>query len=142
MGLNPGPLTARGTYPAPICCMLTNGHMPHCTNTVLDMDIPYIDHQDETRFITGIKDGVCTGYKYFAFDGSEKTVTVTARGDADGLMKVYTDLAKEPVAEIPVTSSETYREFSAELTTITDTQPLYFVYEGTGALDWLSFEIS
>ena len=36
-GLNDGPLRAEGTYPAVICCNLTNGHMPTGSNSIYTM---------------------------------------------------------------------------------------------------------
>lgn len=39
-GLNDGPLQAEGTYPASICCQLTNGHMPHAQQRVARSPCP------------------------------------------------------------------------------------------------------
>ncbi len=63
MGLNPGPLKAEGRYPAPISCVLTNGRMPHATNTKVNGDFPRITNIGEERFIAGIKDGTRIGYR-------------------------------------------------------------------------------
>ncbi len=43
-GLNGGPLAAQGTYPAVICCNLTNGHMPHQTTEAITEQLPHITH--------------------------------------------------------------------------------------------------
>ena len=96
-GLNGGALIPQGTYPAPIACNLTNGHMPHATNRVVNADIPYITHsgegKDAERFIANIMDGTMIGFKYFAFTGETK-FTVTVRGGG-GCFGVYTDNEKQ-----------------------------------------------
>ncbi|MDO4285034.1 MAG: family 43 glycosylhydrolase [Eubacteriales bacterium] len=82
-GLNGGPLAPEGAYPAPYACNITNGHMPHATNTVVNADIPYITHGDAERYITNIKDGTRIVFKYFALDG-EYLVTLRTRGEGQG----------------------------------------------------------
>ena len=86
-GLNDGPLKAEGTYPAACACNITNGHMPHATNRVVNADIPYVTHRDNERFITNIKDGTRVVFKYFAFTGNER-LKLTARGSAQGRFEV------------------------------------------------------
>ncbi|MBE6978843.1 MAG: glycosyl hydrolase family 43 [Ruminococcaceae bacterium] len=96
-GLNDRALIPQGTYPAAIACNLTNGHMPHATNRVVNADIPYITHsgegKDAQRFIANIMDGTMIGFKYFAFTGETK-LTVTVRGGS-GCFDVYTDDEKQ-----------------------------------------------
>lgn len=46
-GLNDGPLVTKGTYPAPICCNLSNGRMPHATNRFVGADIPFMTHSGD-----------------------------------------------------------------------------------------------
>ena len=64
-GLNDGPLLAEGSYPAVIACNLTNGHMPHGSNSVFQIPFPNVTHKAEERFIAEIEDGTMIGYKYF-----------------------------------------------------------------------------
>lgn len=122
-GLNGGPLIAQGVYPAPIACNLTNGHMPHATNRIVNADIPYITHQGQgenaKRFITNIMDGTTVGFKYFAFAGKTK-LTVTIRGGA-GCFDVYTD--EEKHGEISFSAKDSWH-----------TESLCFPVEGTHAL--------
>ena len=65
-GLNNGPLVANGTYPAVIACNLTNGHMPHGSNSIYTIEFPNVTNKGEDRFIAEIEDGTLIGYKYFA----------------------------------------------------------------------------
>ena len=64
-GLNDGPLSAEGTYPAVIACDLTNGHMPHGSNSVFQISFPNVTHKGQERFIAEIEDHTLIGYKYF-----------------------------------------------------------------------------
>lgn len=64
-GLNDGPLSAEGTYPAVIACNLTNGHMPHGSNSVFQIPFPNVTHKEQERFIAEIEDKTLIGYKYF-----------------------------------------------------------------------------
>ena len=68
-GLNDGPLRAEGSYPAGICCNLTNGRMPHGCNSVYPIAFPNVTNLDEERFIGEIEDGTLIGYKYFECKG-------------------------------------------------------------------------
>ena len=64
-GLNDGPLSAEDTYPAVIACNLTNGHMPHGSNSVFQISFPNVTHKGQERFIAEIEDHTLIGYKYF-----------------------------------------------------------------------------
>ena len=88
-----------------------------------------------------MKDGAWCGFKYFAFDGSESEITVTVRGSAMGMLKVYNEREQAPVAEIRVTASQDYTAFSSTFSVSAGTQPLFFVFEGSGAMDFACFEI-
>lgn len=88
MGFHMGALETKGSYPAIISCVLTNGAMPHITNTLIQEDMPYITNDGEERYITGVKNGVTVGYKYFAFDGKTK-ITLTYRGAGEGSIHAY-----------------------------------------------------
>lgn len=135
MGLNGGPLLPQGEFPAPISCVLTNGHMPHATNTLLDCDIPYITHRGGERYITGITDGTRVCYKYFAFDGPV-TLTLRVRGTAQGRFLVKTGEAQ--AAAIAVTPADAWQERRATIT-LTGVHPLDLRYEGQGRAELLSF---
>ncbi len=143
MGFHQEALPTAGTYPAPLSCILTNGHMPHITNTVLKADIPYITNQGETRFITGVKEGVLIGYKYFAFNG-RTFLSVQTRGSGRGRFVVLLgekDQEPVPVGEIAILPSREWvigqTSFSAE-----GEKALYLKYEGEGKAELLSFSFS
>lgn len=64
-GLNQGPLRAEGAYPAVIACNITNGHMPHGSNSVFKEAFPNVTNLGNERFIGEIEEGTLIGYKYF-----------------------------------------------------------------------------
>lgn len=136
-GLNGGPLKAEGSYPAPCACNLTNGHMPHATNTVVNADIPYITHGNGERFITNIKTGTMIGFKYFQFDG-ECRLTVRTQGMGTGVFKISMDEAgKERIlGEIAVLPSDGWQE-SGTVIAAEGISPLYLHYEGSGCVELL-----
>ena len=90
-GLNSGPLEAKSgcRYPALIACNLTNGHMPHGSNSVYQTEFPNVSNIGEDRFIAEIEDGTLIGYKYFNFE-NVNTVSVTARIETAENKVVYT----------------------------------------------------
>jgi hypothetical protein len=137
-GLNGSPLRAKGAYPAPIACNISNGRMPHATNRIVNADIPYVTHGNDERYITGIKDGTLIGYKHFAFDGPVE-LTVTTRGNGDGIFHLKTDSGA--LGEIKITPSESWLEHSARINT-TGMKALYLVYEGSGEIEFLSFSFN
>jgi Glycosyl hydrolases family 43. len=135
MGFNDGPLIPYGEFPAPISCILTNGQMPHVTNSMLDADIPFITHNNNERFITDIKEGTKIGYKYFAFNGKTK-VSIKTQSEGEGKFIIATD--KGRVGEVLVSSSTAWMENSTEVE-IQGIEALYFIYHGSGSVKFLSF---
>ncbi len=78
-GLNGGDLAGVGTYSATICCQLTNGKMPHNSNSKRK-GMPIVTHEGEARFVQGMSAGTKAVYKYFDLSRTRK-LTVTARGE-------------------------------------------------------------
>lgn len=88
-----GIIETEGTIPAPVSCVLTDGAMPHITNTALDTDIPNITNDGDERFITGIRDGVTVGYKYLHFTGRTQImlqIRLCGETAAEGTLTAYT----------------------------------------------------
>ncbi len=81
-GLNKGPLQGAGSYPAVICCNLTNGSMPHGCNTVYKLAFPNVTNIGDERFIGEVENGTLIGYKYFDFR-SVSEIGVVARFEND-----------------------------------------------------------
>lgn len=136
-GLNGGPLLARGEYPAAIACNITNGHMPHATNRVLNADVPYITHSGQgrnaERYITNITPGATIRFKYFAFCGPVKMTALTRGGS--GCFRVRTD--ERPQGSLSTEACETWSPVSL---VIAESGPatLELCYESGDACELLS----
>ena len=139
-GLNGGPLQTEGIYPAPIACVLTNGHMPHLSSVEENPLAPNINHAGDERFITEISNGTIVGYKYFKFSGREK-LTVTTRGEGMGEILVSTEMDGKVLGRIKVTPSQNWQMSDiAELACNEGVYALYFKYVGSKTISLLNFK--
>lgn len=129
-GLNGGPLPAEGSYPAAICCHLTNRNMPHQTQQIITAIMPHITHEGEERFITEIGNGTRIGYKWFTFKG-ETIFTITYRGEAKGELRVMA--GDKNVTVIQIESRKKWDTASVSFHAEGKLQ-LDLIYEGDGLL--------
>ena len=136
-GLNNGPLLAEGTYAAAYACNITNGRMPHATNTILNADIPYITHDEKERYITNIKTGTLIGFKYFAFDGTY-TVSVKTRGKGCGEFLFSTEKSSEKnvLGKVAINASAEWTE-SKTVIEVKGTNAFYLKYYGEYSVELL-----
>ena len=152
-GLNGGPLKGTGTYEARIACNLwAKGHAtgrvdgknpkkrlkahPYFTQTGKDRE------QDGDQYIANMRDGAVAGFKYFEFKDSH-SLSVKIRGTANGRFAAAADPdMRDAVAVFPVnlTGEETVLEAGSRIPD--GVHPLYFRFEGTGAIDFISFTLS
>lgn len=141
-GLNGGPLKAEGSYPAACACNLTNGHMPHATNTMVNADIPYVTHGDEERFVTNIKEGTLIGFKYFDFAGPVR-IAVRSRGTGCGkyILSAGESGAGRKLGEIAVVPTEGWTNFETAVE-LQGKSALYLRYEGSGMTELLEIVFS
>lgn len=139
-GLNDGPLKGEGTFPAPICCNLTNGAMHHGSNSKDPYDAPMVTSGNDQRFIGNISGGTTVGYKYFALEGAVKLV-LTLRGSFRGKIDLCTEFDGEPVASCGIEPSESWRDFETRVCVPGGTYPLYFRFTGTGKAQLLEFKL-
>jgi hypothetical protein len=145
-GLNGGPLSGRGEYEARIACNLSGKDGAADTSIKKNKFHPYFTQSgtdrkhDGDQYIANLCDGAWCGFKYFEFDNN-KSVSVKVRGNAEGILKVSTDIYGASVADIPIVSAKDWTLF-AKLTTITDgVSALYFKFQGAGAIDFMSFTL-
>jgi hypothetical protein len=132
-GLNPGPLPARGTYPATICSQLTRGRMGHGPARL--RSIPVITHDDSDRFVGRITSGTVVGFKHFAFDGPTR-ISITTRGTGRGRFDIATQ--DGPVGSIPLDASSAWTASSTGAIDTDGSHELYLQYVGDGRVDLLS----
>lgn len=151
-GLNDGPLSGKGCYEARIACNLSGMYGTVKSDEAKKKDkkglLPYFTQSGEDRedngdqYIANMQAGSWCGFKYFAFDGTESEIRITARSaSGEGYLKVSTDRRMKPEAAVLISPSADWKEFSAELKLPAGTAPLYFTYTGSGSIDLLSFEI-
>ena len=139
-GLNGGPLAGKGTYPANICCNLTNGKMRHGGNQNKKYDAPMVTGDDTDRFVGSIGDRTLIGYKYFALEGTEK-LTIRIRGDFRGAAEIRTAPDGTPAATISLEPTESWQSFTAQLAVPKGIYPIYFRFSGKGKADLIDFTL-
>lgn len=115
-GLNDGPLSAEGTYPAVIACNLTNGHMPHGSNSVFQISFPNVTHKGQERFIAEIEDNTLIGYKYFECR-SVKQFGITYRMETEKNRVIFDGRYR---TDIRSQDDENFANTYAEKDTLTD----------------------
>lgn len=154
-GLNPGrKLSARGDYPAWICCHLTGPrgarHIEAMTNSEADEPFVFEENdptgeQGKTQFVANLQRGATVGYKYFDFSASEpvRQLVVEARGyqgsELKGQLQILLDA---PAAQGQLLASLAIEGVFAEWTRLTATllevsgvHALYLTWQGKGSLD-------
>ena len=94
---------------------------------------------DGDQYLANLRHGSWCAFKYFAFDGMESKLTITVSGSAEGTMKVYTDRTLPAVAALAVMPSDTWTSYAGSFNVKAGTMPLYFVYEGSGSLNFQTF---
>ena len=133
-GLNGGPLKGEGTYPAYIACHLfVEGKQPMYSG---DPGYPRVtqDGRDDDRFsghIDGIGEGTTVGFRYFDCRGVNR-IGIETRAYANGKFQIKTAPEGEPLAEIPVDSSNVWQKRFVDVALPDGKQALYLTYRGTG----------
>lgn len=147
-GLNGGPLAGTGSYGARIACHLGFREPSFGYLAVHEPDTrhPYFTQSGEDRednpdqYIANMADGAWCGFKSFRFDG-EHRIRVTVRGAARGTLAVSAGRKEAPFARIPIQASESWTEAEAAFPALRGVRPLYFTYQGEGAMDFYAFSI-
>lgn len=162
-GINGRPLAGQGTYPAVICCNLTNGKMPMMPSKGRGnaaADFPSITNRGEERFLAGIKDGTMIGYKYLALCDAKK-IGIRYRADGAGILEIYSEkdmnmescpggcgrmerleeAAKKSRAVIGIAASKDWNTGETEISFCEAEKELYLVYRGEGEMEMISFTL-
>ncbi len=139
-GLNDGPLSGSGTYPAPICCNLTNGKMRHGSNNKRRYDAPTVMSHGEERFVGNIGNRTLIGYKFFSL-GEHTRLTLSVRGSFRGKAEVCTQFDGTPVGTISLEPSDTWCRFGTEISVAPGTYPIYLRFTGKGKADFIEFTL-
>ena len=126
-GLNGAPLRGKGIYPAPVACIITNGHMPHGSNKIFTEHFPHVTHEGEAHLIAEISGGTCIGFRYFELDG-DCVLTLTTRGAAGRY--TVTDESGTVFGEAEIAASTDWQETAVQLTVTAGVHPLLLRWQG------------
>lgn len=150
-GLNSGPLKAKGCYGARIACLLNGKDGIISSDGAEKKDkkllYPYFTQTGEDReadgdqYIANMKDGAWCGFRYFTFEGDETEISICVKSTSYGVVTVHSELDRKPLAEIAVSPSEEWTVHKNTLDVKEGVSALYFVFHGTGVMDFSSFEI-
>jgi len=148
-GLNGKPLEGHGEYPAYIACNLfskteKNNHPTH-HESWMDGRFPKItqdgkDGDEETGYISNMRNGTVAGFKYFNFNGIKK-ITIKTRAYARGHIEVKTAWDGEALARIPVSYANIWTKGCADIAIPDGVWPLYFEFKGDGGVSLASFTL-
>lgn len=145
-GLNGGPLFGAGIYPAYIACNLIDKNQ-YTTKEEKNSAAAYITQDGEDRetepgqYLYGLKEGWIIGYKYFNIIDL-KNIKLKVRGKATGLLKVSTNIQKDYIgAQSVKLDNQNWIDVILPVEVKNGVFPLYFMFEGDGSLDMLSFEL-
>ena len=147
-GLNGGPLQGTGRYEARIACNLSSAggtFMYQKEKTAGEERHPYFTQDGEDRednpnqYIANLRDGAWAGFKYFDIRQSSR-IKISVRGNAECEMLVQDEKDGEIRAVIPVRPSADWQEESGEFHIEPGVHALYFIYKGSGSMDWQWFE--
>lgn len=146
-GLNGGPLEGNGEYEARIACnlMSAQGAVPYEMGRPLDCIHPYFTQEDipdgkPQQYIANLMDSALACFKYFAFS-SARTISVWLRGNGEGQVTVGTIVEEPAAALIPVKPTEEWTKYTVPFTVPDEVSQLCFYFNGTGAVDFLKFEL-
>lgn len=148
-GLNKGALKGQGRYEARIACNLlgSDGTFMYQKDKPSEEGMhPYFTQDGGDRennpgqYIANMCNGAWAGFKYFDMKESG-TIMLCIRGHAKGNIVVSDERGGEARAVIPVQESDEWYKTSCEYKMPAGKRALYFIFEGTGRLDWLWFEL-
>lgn len=151
-GLNDGPLSGKGTYPAAICCHLTSesrmekvqyGAARSQEQPCILEEACGVDETEHEQFVANIRDGVTVGFKYFDMKGLTE-ISLLLKGEADGEICVLVDSPEgEAVAKISVSiKTEEWTRLSLPVQVTDGVHALYFTCRGDGALSFKEFTLA
>ena len=139
-GLNGGPLTGVGEYPAYIACnIFTNKH-----SVYVEGDAPRIvqeggDGFSAPGYIKAITDSTVIGFKYF--DLHDVTgLRIKTRAYFNGTFDVLTGINDKPVGTIKAISSNIWTTWDCHFDKLSKTTAIYLRYHGTGSCSLSSIE--
>lgn len=156
-GLNGGPLTGKGEYPAYIACNLfcrdeavytapggswMDCRFPKITQDGGDYDAAEcgVRIDDREGYILNMRDGATAGFKYFDCQGIT-SVSVKVRGYANGYFEIKNARNGNVLCKIEIGHENIWTQYEGRADIPNGVQALYFTYRGQGSTALKSFTL-
>lgn len=133
-GLNGGSLKGVGTYPAAICCNITDGRMPHGGNRRFK-HLPCVKFDGKDRCLVDLKRGTRVRYKFFDLSKTTRMV-LKARGRGE----IFISCGDKICGKTSVAGSE-WKEYEVQIKGGNDKAVLTFIVK-KGKVDILDLTLS
>ena len=107
---------------------------------------PYLTQDGKDResgpdqYIANMCDGALAGFKYFDLSETNE-ISVAVKGRAEGILYVRTSENGEAVARISISFGKGLKKFASPLQVSGSREALFFVFEGKGSFDLISFTL-
>lgn len=144
-GLNGGPLSGKGKYPAPICCNIISEKNEKKINYGESSRevLPHVFQENEDlQYVANVKDGDRIGYKYFDFSGTTG-MKLVLRGEAEGTVTISKDSeGKEVIGSKNLKIQvENWSEKEVSFAGAEGITAIYISFLGIGHIDIKEFEL-
>lgn len=148
-GLNGSPLPGSGRYAAAIACNLSAGEGTYFYGRnahPAQERHPYLTQlspdqaQSANQYIANLRDGAWAAFKYFE-ETAEAQILLRGRGSFSGTVEVCAGRGTPPLAQIAVTPTAEWADFTATIQPAPGVHALYFTLHGSGIWDFEAFEI-
>ena len=151
MGLNPTPLSGKGTYPSSVCSTLVpkegNVFYPFFRPPFFSLTKTYITQKEKTgvlkesQYIHNVRDDTLVGYKYFDLSKTERVV-LEVEGDFKGKVLCFlSEDEKNPISKDFSLSGNGKERIEIPLKNTSSKDALFFRFVGKGKLDFFSFTL-
>lgn len=139
-GLNDGPLSGKGVYPATLCCNLTNGRMPHGNVKEKHKGFPMITSGEGQQYLTNLRKGTNICYKYFDLRKTSG-IRLKCRGDYTGRILLRSGMGGASLGELTLAAQPEWADQTGSLTGDGERTALCLDLQGQGALELLEIEL-
>lgn len=151
-GLTGKPLMGKGTYSATIACNLYGKYPPAISHPLaMGKKHPYITQsgpdtepdavgEKPYQYIKNGKNGMTAVFRYFRMEKVKK-IGVIVRGNMRGKLVIRTESNGNPVGEILLRPSKTWKQVQAQVMIPDGIHELVFTFEGKGKLDFKKFAL-
>ncbi len=139
-GLNNGPLSDVGEYPAYIACnIFTEKHSIYVEENAPRVVQEGGDGVQKPGYIKGITDGTVIGFKYFDFH-NVTGVRIRTKAYFDGEFEVATGINEKPLGAIAVKGTNIWTPAETRFDKLSGTHALYLRCKGSGVCSLASIE--